>query len=229
MNKIKINSILCFCILLGIIFIALLTVKDSTLISRISLAFTAIASIATVATLIIAIKLYDEYGLKNYFINKQVEKVFDLVSLLKGKTFLARAGDYNYMIRHNSEQLDSFNEQIEQYSRDKYKHVLISLKNYKIYADSFLEIKRSHWLPESIRAQMKYIEIYGTISGDFPLSEFVILSFENVVDSSDLVQIVPSMTLENFVSSTKLLTLAIETWLTTHSPIKLDLRFEEKI
>lgn len=59
--------------------------------SIISIAFTVISSLATVGTLIIALKLYDQFGLKARILHKQADKVFELADVLKGKIIDTKA------------------------------------------------------------------------------------------------------------------------------------------
>lgn len=96
------NSIVISIWALVIIFIFLLAVGfPNDMVSKLSMAFTAVASIATVGTLVVALKLYDQYGLKNNFIQKQADKLFELIALLKGKSFTAHGEKETYFCTYN--------------------------------------------------------------------------------------------------------------------------------
>lgn len=213
-------------ILLLVIFIILLSVNFSSgFISTLSLAFTAIASIATIGTLVIALKLYDQYGLRTVHIQKQSDKLFELITFLKGKMFTATSNSMSYFIRLIPNQSTGFSE-LNCYSADAHKVIFICKSDYENFADSVLEIQRSIWLPEEIKNALNFFEIIAVTKDHYEKKEHILLSFKQSEQSEDPVRIYPDMTLSDFVRSVENLAIEIDNWVQLHSPVPLDLKLE---
>jgi hypothetical protein len=142
-----------------LIFIFSLYINPHTdLFATLSLAFTIISAIATLATLIIAILLYDKFGLGQKLIVKQTDKVFELVDLLKGKVITVKTKGFSYFIRPSIHQLKLL-KSMSHFKNDAQKEILISDEDYTIGLKDIMSIKRSYWLPKEIQEKMNFLEV----------------------------------------------------------------------
>ncbi len=200
---------------------------NETLFSVLSLSLTAVGSIATVATLIIAIFLYDRFGLEAKFIEKQTDKVLELADNLKGKTFIAQAYEFKYMVRPSKVQLTLIlNHKL--YEGDLKKKVLIS-ENYYPSLDNIMAIRRSYWLPKEIKEKMTFLEFAATMKMTNPPEEKEYIKIEYKNDSEQAWGLAfPEMTFGEFLNNLYNLVDEIEKWLKKHSDIQIDLKLEER-
>jgi hypothetical protein len=115
MAKFKKNTLVIFIIISTVIILIVPFFFKSRydLIAIYSLIFTAIAAIATVATFIVAILLYDKFGLEHKFIDKQTDKVLELIDLLKGKVITAKTKGFTYFVRTSRSKLLELNSVIQ--------------------------------------------------------------------------------------------------------------------
>ena len=214
--------IVCIICLIGFVFPFIIKANNDTIISVLSLSFTAVAAIATVATFIIAVLLYDRFGLERKFIENQTEKVFELADLLKGKVITARIDKYNYLIRPSRTQLNEFNS-LPFYPQYCKKRIAISMEDYYLSLGEILVIKRSYWLPSEIKEKMKFLEIALI----YPSTEDCVKLEFKKGESREWNFTIPEMTFESFIMNLHDLVKAIEDWLEKHSAIPIDLKLEE--
>ncbi len=211
---------------LAFVFPFLIRSPADNLFSVLSLSFTAVGTIATLATLVIAIFLYDRFGLESKFIEKQTDKVLELADLLKGKTINAQTRGLTYLIRPSKLQLNSFNS-LEEYKLDCKKTILMSVEDYELSMNGIIAINRSYWLPSEIKEKMKFLIIGGFMHLDSEVDEnFVRFDFRTISDK-DWKLPFPKMTFENFNTNLHNLVQEIESWLEKHSDIRIDLKLEE--
>lgn len=229
MKEIKKRNLILFSILTcGLAFIIPFFLKNcqDTYLSVISVSFTALGAVATSWTLVIAVYLYDRFGLEAKFIEKQTDKVLELANLLKGKTIIVRASGHKYLIRPSREQLQTFNS-LKNYQNDKTRKILISQDDYEKSLGDIIAIMRSYWLPEEIKTKMEFLNIpiidnVETSSYD----NYACLDFQAVTDKKWVIPL-PEMTFENFNNGLHDLVMTIENWIVKHSVIKLNLKLEE--
>jgi hypothetical protein len=199
---------------------------QDTYLSVISVSLAAVGTVATLWTLVIAVYLYDRFGLESKFIEKQTEKVLELTDLLKGKTIVVRATDFHYFIRPSRQQLHGFNS-FKNYQNDKKKKALISPDDYDKSLRDIIAIKRSYWLPEEIKVKMEFLKVAALLKfEDSTYDNYVRLDFQAVEDNNWMHPI-PEMTFESFNNGLHDLVLTIENWLSKHSGIELNLKLEE--
>jgi hypothetical protein len=229
MNKLKQPRLIGSTIFIGVIifFIPfLIKSKNDNLISTLSLSFTAVGAMATVATLIIAIILYDRFGLESKFVENQTNKVLELANLLKGRTIVVKGEKFDYFIRPSREQLLHLDE-IPFYQNDRKKKVLISSNDFSTFEKDLIAIRRSYWLPNDIKESLAFIEIYGLLKVENPLDkQYVQMDFGSKTEKTWMLTL-PEMTFEKFNSNLHDLVKSIEDWLDNYSNIKIDLRLEE--
>ena len=85
--------------LISFIFPFFLKDKDATLSNTLSLAFSSLSATATVATLIIAVLLYQQFTIDSILVERQTNKVLELIDLLKGQVVYIGVEEYDYLSR----------------------------------------------------------------------------------------------------------------------------------
>lgn len=199
---------------------------ENTLFEVLTLSLTAVGAIAMIVTMLIAIFLYDRFGLEAKFIEKQTDKVLELADLLKGKTITVFGEGGSYYIRPSRSQLTTFNS-FPNYKVDCKKIILLSLEDSEKALKEIVDLKRSYWLPKVIREKMEFLEIRVCIKVDNPSDEsFVTFNF-NFPVVGNMIKPLPEMTFEDFNRKLRDLVQVIEEWLEKHSEIPIDLKLEE--
>lgn len=224
----KSNLILISILTCGLAFILPFFFKscEDTFLTVFSVSLTAVGTVATLWTLVIAVYLYDRFGLESKFIEKQTDKVLELVDLLKGKTIVVKSTGFNYFIRPSRTQLQQFNS-FKNYQNDKDKKVLISPDDFDKSTREIIAIMRSYWLPEDIKKKMEFLKIWGiTKFNENSFDAYVRFDFQTIADDNWAVPF-PEMTFGSFNNNLHDLILTIENWLSKHSGIELDLKLEE--
>lgn len=215
--------------LCGFAFIFPFLIRSSTdnLFSILSLSMTAVGTVATIATLIIAIFLYDRFGLEGKFIEKQTDKVLELADLLKGKIIIVNVRGLRYLIRPSRRQLTDFID-FKEYKIDCKKNILISADDYELSMQGIIAINRSYWLPTEIKEKMKFLMV-GVLEPVEDLSNENVVRFDfGSAKDKNWMMILPKMTFENFNNNLHDLVQEIEIWLKKHSDIPIDLKLEEQ-
>ena len=82
--------------------------KSESINTVLSVALSAVSTVLTAATFIIAYFLYERLSLDRRIMDKQADTVLQLTYFLKGKTFTANSGGYGYFIRPAIHQLEDF-------------------------------------------------------------------------------------------------------------------------
>lgn len=190
---------------------------------------TAIGTVATFITLIIAFCFYEKFGLESKFIEKQTDTVLELINLLKGKTIFAHSVYGTYFLYPSCERIKDLPE-FDLYDKDKKKYILISNEDYQKAWEKVFGIKRNYFLPKEIQKKFKFIE--------FPLSieiedsndkeKYIRISFVKNQDEK-WTQPLPKMTFENFNLGIFELVKSIEDWLKLHSDFEIDFKMEEPL
>lgn len=209
-----------------LIFIFSLYINPHTdLFATLSLAFTIISAIATLATLIIAILLYDKFGLGQKLIVKQTDKVFELVDLLKGKVITVKTKGFSYFIRPSIHQLKLL-KSMSHFKNDAQKEILISDEDYTIGLKDIMSIKRSYWLPKEIQEKMNFLEVAMIVTvNNNEINKFALLDMGTGIKGKSGL-FIPKVTFETFNNQLEDLISEIESWMKKHS-INIDFKMEE--
>ncbi|PIF34388.1 hypothetical protein CLU81_5028 [Flavobacterium sp. 9] len=230
MKKIKKRTLLNTSVILCVIvFLIPFFLKDDsdTLLTTISVSFTAMGATATLITLFIAIFLYERFGLESRFVNNQTDKVLELVDELKGKMFRGVTNNGTYLFGTNRDKLKFIKEFSEFKEDDKEKIVLISLEDYNDCWDKILEISRSYWLPKIIKEKISFLNLIMVNETENPLNdEYVRLKFGKEVAGEWLITL-PKFTFLEFIDHLDSLSSSIEEWLKQHSDLTIDFKLEE--
>lgn len=190
----------------------------STLV--VSLSF--LGDFAAMATLAIAVLLYDKFGLRNKLIEKQAEEVLELVSMLKAITFTVKGRKCTYFVQPNRSKLGHISEMYE-YRVDSPKQILISEQNYENALSGILTLSRSHWMPQKIKEKMKFFDIPAIKKIKNILNdEHVKMSFSGVDDRDSWGEVVPPMTFKEFNVNLYGLVEEIDIWLKKHADTSIN-------
>ena len=215
------------CVLFFIIPI-LIKPCDISLFSALSLSFTAMQTIATVIMLIVAILLYDRFGLESSFKVKQTDKVLELVDELKGKFFSVHTKKFKYFINLGKGHIESF-DNFKPYKNDRNKPILISFNDFENAFRKILAIKRSYWLPEPIKEKLEFLMIIGLNKVENADDDkYVKYDFGTKCEKEWMELFPTTITFEVFNNHIVSLINEIEIWLDENSTIKIKLKFEEK-
>jgi len=226
MKRIRRNYLIWSSIILCLFAFALpflLKTYSDSFSSVLILSLTAVGTVATVLTLIIAIFLYDRFGLERKFIDKQTDKIFELSELLMGMNITAKTKEVNYIVRLNCERLTHIKE-FPSYKKDSKKSILVSFDDYSISFKGLLEIFGSYWIPPEIKNKMEFLDLVAIDKIENPFDEnYVRLNFHSISDNKWVI-IIPKMTFGNFINNFYELVKVIDDWLNKHSdfPIKLN-------
>ncbi len=221
---------ICLIVFLIIIVSSFLLKKESdSYVGTLSLAFTALGALATVATLVVAVELYDRFGLRGHFVHKQTETVLQLVDALKGKHFYFYMKPLEMIVRPGQVSLLYQMPAFHHYAN---KPIAFDPDDYQSAVDILIAISKSYWLPNEIREQMVFLEIYGAFKLDDGenIDNYVKMNCVTKSKRSEVyLKPLPAFTPAEFCENLRQLCLTIETWLLKHSRMKLDYRFEQSI
>lgn len=194
--------------------------KEESLNTTLAISFTAVSTIVSIITLIVAVILFDKYGLNAKFKEKQLETVLSLIYELKLLSLTVSNGELTYMnyIR-KCINLKRFPKNT--YDVDKTKILLVPDNFYELLTPLYI-LYSSPWLPSEIKKEMNFLNIYGTNNiDDFDNSKYVSLNINNQ-GKKPWVITTPIYTFDSFSNSLfSLLTTTLQ-WLDHHSSIEVD-------
>lgn len=200
--------------------------KDDTLNVTLSTSFTILSTLISITTLIVAIILFDRFGINAKFKERQVDTVLEFVKELKGISLTVSTRRFTYLnyIRKciNLERLPK-----DTYNTDKTKTLLFP-DNYKDLLNIFSKARQDPWLPDEIKKKLEFIDINGTSQVEqFNDDECVRLNINR--DGAEPWRVThPKFTFEMFsINLADLLTTVVK-WIRDHSNIKVDFDIIEK-
>jgi hypothetical protein len=190
--------------------------------SVLSLSFTILGTLLSIATLLIAMLLFDRFGINAKFKDRQVDKVLELAIYLKETNISASTNKFRYFI-NASQSFISRRYEFPQYKTDENKTILFP-GNYEELFKQLNEIRNNYWLPQEIKIKMKFLEIYGLADVENHLEDqYVRLDINNNAQG-EWKQSFPRITLEMFNINLHDLLREIDVWLKKHSNVTVDLK-----
>ena len=151
-NKRNISILLILTILLAIILPIFLHDKTETPNQTINIIATIISSFASVLTLIIAILLFNKFGIETPLLEKNTSVVFAFIEELKKTRLFINGKNYGLMIRLH----DSYHTSFEEYYGEK----LIFSREYLDGLSKLFEISESPFMPKSIYQKVDQLKFY---------------------------------------------------------------------
>jgi len=207
--------------------------KTESINTVLSVSLSAVSTILTAATFIVAYFLYEKLSLDRRIMDKQADTVLQLIDFLKGKTFYAKSKGYIYMIRPSIDQLNQFVTS-PNYATDSKKVILINSNDYDIFFQSLTPLIRSYWMPAEIKEKLLFLEfgLYNELS-DTTTSElasnYIVFNFSHRSEDVNCIVMFPETTLASFILNLQSLVQAVEQWLSDRSSIPVELRLWEPI
>jgi hypothetical protein len=191
--------------------------------SVLSTSFTIFGAVLSVTTLIIAILLFDRFGVNAKFKDKQVDTVLDLATLLKKMNITATSTKMTYYV-HATQSSEEIRNSVPLYKTDAGKTILFP-DNFEDLIKDLYGIRDSYWFPSEIKNKMKIFEIYGTHNVDNALDDqYVRLDFDRG-SNGIWVATIPKVTFEMLNINLHNLFIEIETWLKKHSDVLPNFKF----
>jgi hypothetical protein len=142
-NKQNIAIFLILAIFLSIILPISFRDKSETVNQTLNIIATLTSAIASLLTLIIAIILFNKYGIETPLLQKNTEVVFSFLEEFKKTSFLIQGKNYGLMITlHSSSQYTHF--------EDWYGEKLLFSTEYMSSLDKLMKISESPFMPKSI-------------------------------------------------------------------------------
>ena len=204
--------------------------ETDSILSVFNTAITSTSAVATVATLFIAIHLYQRFGLESRFISEQTDKVLEIVDILKGQFFMGNTNKYSYLLGTSREKIETTMKS-PFYQSDKNKIVLINEEDFLNTWVRILEIKRSYWLPKKIKKKIEFMDIFMFDEVENPFDEKYIriqnISKKKNLKKGEWLIAYPTFTFNDYNKNYYELIKSIEKWLKQHSDIKIDLNMNE--
>ncbi|CAA7387840.1 hypothetical protein [Chryseobacterium fistulae] len=216
-------------LILGSIFICaivfilpfLIRSGSDSLNSVFATAFTALGASATLITMIIALSLYQKYGMDSKLIEQQTAKVFELIDQIKGKSLTIHTGEIKYFLRFINIEEDLKNDPV--FNRMYPKKIAVNSDDYLLFLQPLRIFMNNYLLPSEIKSHLKLFDLYAVDEEiEFSYENYVKMSYEHAIDDSFFVMF-PAVTVEEFIDRKNMLMKSIEGWLSKHTSIKLDL------
>ncbi len=225
--KKNLKLIICNIIVCILVFFVpfILKNENDSLNSVISTAFTAVGATATLITMIIALSLYQKYGMDSKLVEKQTDKVFELIDTLKGKSLTIHTGKISFYLRFNNIEEEIKNDPF--FNTMYPKKITINDQDYEQFLEPIQNFMRSYLLPDEIKENLKFLELYALADEyNFNYEEYVKMTYESKTDEEFLLMI-PFRTVEEFIDGKNKLVDSINDWLSKHTSIKLNLELEK--
>lgn len=231
--------------LISFIFPFFLKDKDATLSNTLSLAFSSLSATATVATLIIAVLLYQQFTIDSILVERQTNKVLELIDLLKGQVVYIGVEEYDYLSRFDIDDDALFE---SKYYLDMAGLTLITRsKDFETFFDKIVNISYSYWMPEEIKAKMEFLKITGfyRVVEKAEIKNYAKLKVSKEAEDDEWLLIMPNLrefktdatqvikleeavlTVNEYIASKNILIKTIVKWLEEKSNIKLDFKMYE--
>jgi hypothetical protein len=192
--------------------------------STLSLSFTVLGTIASFATLLVAILLFDRFGISSKIKENQVDKVLQLVDTLKATRITIAANQYEYFI-HISQSAIIRRKDVPNYKQDKQKTLLFPLNYYELIKE-ISSISKSKWMPQEIKQRMAFLEIVFISKTENASDEKYLRLDINKRADGNWCESIPKIHFEMFDINLQNLLEELKKWIKSHSNIAIDLELD---
>jgi hypothetical protein len=246
MNKKKLIWICSIICLISLVVPFFFRDKETTLLGVLSVAFTALSATATVSTLLIAILLYERFSIDSILVERQTNKVIELIDFLKGQTVKIDFDKYTYYSRFDIDNINLYNSEF--YKAMAGFALVTRVKDYDSFFGKIVDMSYSYWMPEEIKEKMQFLKITGYFK-EVPQSElknYAKLKFSSKESKEDEWLIITpnlkefstgdgqvikledaELLVNDYIASKNMLINTIVNWLEEKSNIKLDFKLYE--
>ena len=184
--------------------------KTDKTVTQINYIISIIGLVGTIWTVIIAVLLYDRFGLKGNVIERQADKVLELIEFLKASHLFAKSSSMGYQLYPRIRNLTDILA-FAKSQKDLNKIPVINSDDYDIYSHKLNEFDKDYWLPQTIKLKIQFLIIMGTKEIELNKKEHVRLLFGN--KEENWCRYWPEITFGKFISNYIDLLKAIDRWM----------------
>lgn len=202
------------------LIIPLLILKDKS--EGFKLGIELLTGLSAILTLIIAINLFDRFGIRNKLIDYQTNSVIKLIEILRKTHCRLKGHKLMYEIWFSRDQ-----ESIKKFLKDNKedgKLVVFHHGQNIMIPKSIEESLNDLWLPESIRKRLDFLD-FRVVSIVFEekvdSEKFIVAEFEN--DNQDAFLAKENMTAIEFINNIEILITEVTSWIEEYASIKINL------
>lgn len=244
MTKKQIIWIFTLLCIIALVFPFILFTKDSFR-DNLLMSFTALASTATVLTMIVALMLYNKWSIDSFIIERQTDKVLELVDLLKGKMVAIKTEKFTYYSRYTGDDDFLFKEKF--YDHLGGRTVIMRREDMDDIFDPINKACSSYWMPEEIKDAAKFFELLVMFEAELEVQEDYAQMMMNTkikkeeqwysiitrTATSNYIVSPPEVIndeyviVNDFISHKNHLIRTVKKWLSDKSSIQIDLRMSE--
>ncbi|MDY8135581.1 hypothetical protein [Aquimarina sp. 2201CG5-10] len=231
MNKLSKRLLISLTIILSVLAILLpifTRSEDETFNSIMGSSLTALGAVFALIALYIAIILYQKFGLESRFVERQADKILELVDLLKGEVYYIKTDGFVYFMRFEVDDLTKLRKE-KPYGSMKSKKILIRYNNYDKATREIINLSNSYWLPTEIKEKLMFLKIpmiQKSIKNP-SYEQYTRMYFGEEKNKKTWDLPFPELTVDEFMIAKNELTKSIENWLSKHCDIKLELNLDE--
>jgi hypothetical protein len=157
----KIRYVIVLALVFFLAIVVLTTCFTSDFIEGIKLGTSIISSLATITAMIIALLLFDRFGLNKRFINYQTDSLIKLIELLRNSLCTIEGKHMHYIIPLAQDLKQRKELIIKENDQDKKLIFACSDENYHPLED-ITQLINDYWMPDVIKRKMKFLELVGT-------------------------------------------------------------------
>lgn len=221
MTKRSIIIVLLLTVSLSVILPIIFRDKTETFNQTINIVATLISSIASVMTLVIAIVLFNKFGIETPLLQKNTEIVFSFVEEFKKTRFTISGKSYSLYIQpHDS---------LHKYFEERYAEKLLFSMDFLKGLENLFKISESPFMPKTISEKVDRLKFYILVMDvkeeDLHKYATVTVSGQSLIGAEFGRFNEADMTLFEFINIIDDLRTEIDLWFKKHSNYSPDLNF----
>jgi hypothetical protein len=181
-----------------------------------------IGTFSSLITMVIAFLLFDQFGLKQRFVNCQTDSVIRLIERLRNFNCIIKSKKVTYQIPFSADL--SHRKNLIKQAGDDGKQLMFT--GDPSYMNTISELINDFWIPSNIKNKAKFLESYGT----FDITDDKTSSINKLIvlfggKESDKVLLIGDQSVIEFIENIENLKSEISFWLQKHSSMKINKDF----
>ncbi len=195
---------------------------SNNLTESIKLTTDIVRTISTILTLIIALILFDKFGLRKVGVEKQTNAVIKLIEDLRQTCAVINCGKYKYFVWFTSD-LNVFKANAV-FEKDKIKKIIFKHGENIMIPTGVNDALNNLWIPPTIKDKLKFLDFHMAMvldSKDIDLSIHAIVEFEK--KNQNMYFLKETQTFEEFLIKIQVLMKSLKEWVDKHADIELNL------
>lgn len=216
-------------IITAIAVVAVLFVIAMSIWGESIFALNLVRTASTLGTLLVAIYLFDKFGIDEEIKSRQLASVLELAEALREPTMLAQSSNREYFLSFRSDQVEH-SSVTSKWEEDKDKTLYTDFNKMEEALHPVISFKDDLMIPNDIRKHINDLDPVGLAPVDEyeGEDELILLGFsgdnqENRSSSQNMAIIVPETTLEEYCTKLEKLTQSVQDWLAEHSHVGVDI------